>query len=118
MRKQLATLAIAALLGIPLAANAETNMPSDDQIQPGMIEGDRLDATEELDNSETIKAEVVQIDGNRLITETENGDQLVFLVEGSAESLNVGDELELMVDDQAKTAVILNVLPKNKEQQS
>jgi hypothetical protein len=36
----------------------------------------------------------------------------VFLVEGSAESLNVGDELELKVDDQAKTAVILNVLPQ------
>jgi hypothetical protein len=104
MRKQLATLAIAALLGVPFAVNAETYMPSDDQIQPGMSEGDR---------GETIKAEIVEIDGNRLITEMESGDQLVFLVEGSADTLNVGDELELKVDDQAKSAVILNVFPKD-----
>jgi hypothetical protein len=32
MRKQLAALAIAALLGVPFAANAETSMPSDDPI--------------------------------------------------------------------------------------
>jgi hypothetical protein len=38
MRKQQATLAIAALLGIPFAVNAEKYMPSDDQIQPGMSE--------------------------------------------------------------------------------
>jgi hypothetical protein len=93
-------------------------MPSDDQLQPDMIGHDRLDATEEVDNSETITAEIVEIDGNRLITEMENGDQLVFLVEGSAESLNVGDELELKVDDQAKTAVILNVLPQGEESES
>jgi hypothetical protein len=37
----------------------------------------------------------------------------VFLIEGSADDLNVGDELELKVDDQAKTAVILNVLPQD-----
>jgi hypothetical protein len=43
----------------------------------------------------------------------ESGDQLVFLVEGSADTLNVGDELELKVDDQAKSAVILNVFPKD-----
>jgi hypothetical protein len=113
MRKQLATLAIAALLGVPFAVNAETYMPSDDQIQPGMSESNRVDTTEEQDNSETIKAEIVQIDGNRLITEMESGDQLVFLVEGSADTLNVGDELELKVDDQAKSAVILNVFPKD-----
>jgi hypothetical protein len=51
--------------------------------QPGMSEGDRVDNTEVLDSSETIKVEIVEIDGNRLITERENGDQLVFLVEGS-----------------------------------
>jgi hypothetical protein len=118
MRKQLATLAIAALLGVPLAVNAETYMPSDDQLQPGMSEGDRVDTTEVLDSSETIKAEIVEIDGNRLITEMENGDQLVFLVDGSSDNLNVGDELELKVDDQAKSAVILNVLPQDKDRQS
>jgi hypothetical protein len=118
MRKQLAILAIAALLGVPFAVNAETYMPSDDQIQPGMSEGDRVDTTEERDNSEIIKAEIVEIDGNRLITEMESGDQLVFLVEGSADTLNVGDELELKVDDQAKSAVILNVLPQDKDRQS
>jgi hypothetical protein len=74
MRKQLATLAIAALLGIPFAVNAETNVPSGDQLQPGMIEGDRLDSPEEQDKSETITPEIVEIDGNRLITEMENGE--------------------------------------------
>jgi hypothetical protein len=69
MRKQLATLAIAALLSVPLAVNAETSTPSDDQLQPDMIGHDRLEATEEVDNSETITAEIVEIDGNRLITE-------------------------------------------------
>jgi hypothetical protein len=118
MRKQLATLAIATLLGVPFAVSAETYMPSDDQLQPGMIEGDRVDTTEVLDSSETIKAEIVEIDGNRLITEMENGDQLVFLVDGSSDNLNVGDELELKVDDQAKSAVILNVLPQDKDRQS
>jgi hypothetical protein len=117
-RKQLATLAIAALLRVPFAVNAETYMPSDDQIQPGMIEGDRVDTTEVLDSSETIKAEIVEIDGNRLITEMENGDQLVFLVDGSSDNLNVGDELELKVDNEAKSAVILNVLPQDKDRQS
>jgi hypothetical protein len=118
MRKQLATLAIAALLGVPFAVNAETYMPSDDQLQPGMSEGDRVDTTEVLDSSETIKAEIVEIDGNRLITERENGDQLVFLVEGSPDNLNVGDELELKVDDQAKSAVILNVFSKDEGSKS
>jgi hypothetical protein len=117
-RKQLATLAIAALLRVPFAVNAETYMPSDDQIQPGMIEGDCVDTTEVLDSSETIKAEIVEIDGNRLITEMENGDQLVFLVDGSSDNLNVGDELELKVDNEAKSAVILNVLPQDKDRQS
>jgi hypothetical protein len=118
MRKQLATLAIAALLGVPFAVNAETYMPSDEQIQPGMNEGDRVDTTDVLDSSETMKAEIVEIDGNRLIAETQNGDQLVFLVEGSPDNLNVGDELELKVDDQAKSEVIPNVFPKNEGSES
>jgi hypothetical protein len=107
-----------ALLGVPFAVNADTYMPSDDQLQPGMSEGDRVDTTKVLDSSETIKAEIVEIDGKRLITEMENGDQLVFLVEGSPDTLNVGDELELKVDDQAKSAVILNVLPQDDESES
>jgi hypothetical protein len=118
MRKQLATLAIAALLGLPFAVNAETYMPSDEQIQPGMSEGDRVETTDVLDSSETIKAEIVEIDGNRLIAEMDNGEQLVFLVDGTPDTLNVGDELELKVDDQAKSAVILNVLPQDKDSQS
>ena len=63
-----------------------------------------MDAIEDFNNSETIKAEIVEIDENELITEIKNGDELVFLLEGSADNLNVGDELELKVDDQAKTA--------------
>jgi hypothetical protein len=65
MRKQLATLAIAALLGVPFAVSAETSMPSNDQLQPGMIASDRVDTTEVLDSGETIKAEIVEIDGTR-----------------------------------------------------
>ena len=42
----------------------------------------------------------------------------VLIVEGSADTLDVGDELELKVDDQAKSAVILNVLPQDKDRQS
>jgi hypothetical protein len=76
-----------------------------------------VDTTAVLDSSETIKAEIVEIDGNRLITERENGDQLVFLVEGSSDTLNVGDQLELKVDDQAKSGVILNVVPQDKDRQ-
>ena len=117
MRKQLETLAAAALLGVPLMANAEIVMPSDNDIQPDMTPGDRQDATEQ-DNSETIKAEIVEINGDRLITETENGEQLVFLVEGSADNLNVGDELELKLDDQANSAVILNVVPQDEKSES
>jgi hypothetical protein len=78
-----------------------------------MIEGDRMDATEDSNDSEIIKAEIVEIDRNQLITEIKNGDELVFLIESCADNLNVGDELESKVDDQAKTAVILNVLPQD-----
>lgn len=65
MSKQLATLAIAALLGAPFAVNAETyNMHSDDQIQPDISEGDRVDTIKERDKTQTIKAEIVEIDGD------------------------------------------------------
>ena len=79
-----------------------------------MTPGDRQDATER-DNNETIRAEIVEIDGDRLIAETQNGQQLVFLVEGSADNLNVGDELEWKLDDQANSAVILNVVPQGEK---
>jgi hypothetical protein len=43
-----------------------------------MSEGDRVDDTEVRDNSETITAAIVEIDGNRLITEMESGNHLCF----------------------------------------
>ncbi len=42
----------------------------------------------------------------------------MFLVDGSPDKLNVGDELELKLDDQAKTAVILDVLPQDEGSES
>jgi hypothetical protein len=121
MRKQLAILAVTALLVTPFAAIAEpeTMMPSDDQVQTGITQDSDTateeSATEEIGSSETIKAEIVEIEGDRLITETDNGEQVVFFVEGSMPNLTVGDELELRLDDQANTAVILNILPQNGE---
>jgi sRNA-binding protein len=79
---------------------------------------DKTEDTTERDTSETIKAEIMEIDGDRLIAETENGEQLVFFVEGSADNLNVGDELELKLDDQANSAVILNVVPQDEKSES
>ena len=38
----------------------------------------------------------------------------MLLVEGNAGDFNVGDELELKLDDQAKTAVIFRVMPQEK----
>jgi hypothetical protein len=116
MRKQLTTLAIAALLGVPCVA-AATIMPSDDEVQAGMMKGNSQGTTE-MRSGDTIKAEIVEINGERVITETEDGKQLVFLVEDSSVDLNVGDELELKVDDQAKTGTILNVYPRDKKRES
>ena len=42
----------------------------------------------------------------------------MFLVDGSPDKLNVGDELELKLDDQANRAVILNVVPQDEESES
>ena len=42
----------------------------------------------------------------------------MFLVEESVDNFNVGDELELKLDDQAKKAVILNVLPQDEGSES
>jgi hypothetical protein len=118
MRKQLTTLAIAALLGAPCVAGAGTIMPSDDEVQAGMMKGNSQGTTEKGDRGKTIKAEIVEINGERVITETEDGKQLVFHVEGSSVDLKVGDELELMVDDQAKTGRILNVFPQEEKRKS
>jgi outer membrane protein assembly factor BamE (lipoprotein component of BamABCDE complex) len=117
MRKLLTMLAIAALLGAPGLAAADTIMPSNDEVQAGMMK-ENSQGTAEEKNGDTIKAEIVEIIGERVITETENGDQLVFHVEDSSVDFNVGDELELMVDDQAKTGVILNVFPKEENRKS
>ena len=118
MRKQVATLAVAALLGAASMAGADSYMPSDNGLQPGMSMADRQDANEEAEKSETVTAEIVDIDGDRLIAETDNGEQLVFLVEGSADDFNVGDELELKLDDQANRAVILNIRPQQDEEEA
>ena len=118
MRKQLGILAIAALLGAPGVAGAEVTMPSDDELQPGMMNGDSQNGTEQLKSADTIKAEIVEIDGERVITETEDGKQLVFHVEDSSVDFNVGDELELMIDHQANTGVILKVFPQDEQRAS
>ena len=118
MKKQLTTLAVAALLGAPGMAGAEINMPSGNEATAGKMAGDSPNTTAQTDRGDTIKAEIVEIDGQRVITKMENGEQLVFQVEGSAGQLKVGDELELKVDDQAKTGVILNVFPQDKERKS
>jgi hypothetical protein len=53
-------------------------MLSDDQFQPGRIAGDRVDVTEELDNSETIKAEIVEIDGAASLPKRKMGNNSCF----------------------------------------
>ena len=58
-------------------------------------------------------AEIVQIKGDRIIAETDNGRVLVFLIQDfNGRQFNVGDGLELKVDDQANTAEVVNVLPR------
>ncbi len=79
---------------------------------------DRQDATQPERGSGIVTAEIVDIDQDRLIAETQDGDQLVFLVEGSADDFNVGDELELKLDDQTKRAVILNVIRQQDEEEA
>jgi hypothetical protein len=112
-----ATLGLTTLLIVPSVGMAEMEMmPPDDQFRPG-IENDQT-THEEMENSETVQAEVVEINGNRLVAETEHGEQLVFLVEGQIDGLNVGDQLELRVDDQAKSAEILKVLPRQEQSTS
>jgi len=82
-------------------------MLSDDQIQPGMIAGDRMEATAKLDNNKTIMAEIVEIGG--MPPKWRIGTKL-WPHESPADSLNVGDALELGQTIRTKTAVILNGL--------
>jgi hypothetical protein len=67
-------------------------MLSDDQVQPGMIAGDRMETTEKLDNNQTVMAEIVEIDGTPL--KWRMGTKLRPR-ESPADRLNVGDALEL-----------------------
>lgn len=125
MRIQLATLAMAALVLAPFAAGAETDtMPPDNQFQGGMMDsGNRAAsqegaAAEDANDSDLVNVEIVEIDGNRLIAETDDGEQLVFLVDGSADNFDVGDELALKIDEQAKTAVILKIVPQEEDEET
>ena len=62
MRKKLATFAMTALLVTPSMAVAEPiMMPSDEEIQPGIMQNGQS-ATEELAGSETIEAKIVEFD--------------------------------------------------------
>jgi hypothetical protein len=112
MKTRLATLAMTTLLMAPLAALADMQVtPNEDRMPSGFDAGDSRSAAPEENHQMTIKAHVVDIDGNRLVTETEKGEQMVFLVEGSLNGLNVGDELEMKLDDATQSAEILKVLP-------
>jgi hypothetical protein len=113
MTKQVTALAIAALLSAPWIASAETAMTSE-ALQGSTMMGDSQ-GTAEVENGETIKAEVVDVNGERVITESENGEQMVFFLEGLSGAFNVGDELEVALDHQSKTAMIVNVFPRKEE---
>ena len=114
MRKGLATLAVTALLVAPSTAVAETMMPSDMTMQDS-----QTTTHEQLSGSETIKAEIVQIKGDRVIAEADNGRVLVFLIRDfNGHQPNVGDGLELKLDDEANTAEVLNVLPQHESPSS
>ena len=115
MTKQLTALAIAAVFSIPCVASAEITMPSEELQRDTLM--DDIQDTAEVESGETIKAEVVDVNSERVVTETDDGEQLVFFVEGFSEAFHVGDELELMLDHQTKTGIIVNVFPRNEESQ-
>ena len=116
MRKQLATFAMTALLVTPPTAGAESMMPSDDAIQSGIMPNGQS-TTEEVASGDTIQAEIVDITEDRLVAQAENGQELVFLVDDPIDhdNLAVGDKLELRLDEQTHSAVILNVFPQRHE---
>jgi hypothetical protein len=114
MRKQLATLAVTTLLLGPFMAPANSMMPSDNDFEPGMMGNGQL-GTDEGAGHDTIKAEIMKIDGNQLIAEAEDGHVLVFVADQSIGHLTVGDKLEARVDQQTKSAEILNVVPRHQD---
>ena len=118
MRKQLATFAVTALLVAPFTAAAETQMPGD--IAPDSVmtrqdsQASAQDSQQELSGIEKMRAEIVQIKGDRVIAEADNGRVLVFLIRDfNGQRFEVGDGLELKVDDQSNTAEVLHVLPRH-----
>ena len=114
MRQQLATFAVMALLVAPLTAVAETMMnPGHESERDMTMQDNQATTQEELSGNKTMKAEIVQIKGDRVIAEADNGRVLVFLIQNfNGRQPNVGDGLELKVDDQANTAEVLHVLPR------
>ena len=117
MRIQLATLAMTALVLAPFAAAAEreTMLPLN-QVQGGMKDSDSQAATENASDRDIVNAEIVEINGDRLIAEADNGQEFVLLVGDLADDFNIGDELELRLDNQRKTVVILNVMPQDEDE--
>jgi hypothetical protein len=117
MRQQLAVFAVTALLVAPFTAGAETMMPGD-AAGSGMTMSNSQAPTQgtqqELSGVEKMTAEIVQIKGDRVIAEADNGRVLVFLIQDfKGQQFHVGDGLELKVDDQTHTAEVLNILPRH-----
>ena len=117
MRKQLATFAVTALLAAPFTAVAETMMPGGAPDSGTTMQNSQEtagDTQQDIGGKENMTAEIVQIKGDRVIAETDNGRVLVFLIQDfNGRRFNVGDALELKVDEQANTAEVINVLPRH-----
>lgn len=117
MRKQLATFAVTALLVAPFTAVAETMMPGDSTTRSGMTMQDSQATAGDMQDQRGIEnttAEIVQIKGDRVIAEADNGRVLVFLIQDfNGRQFNVGDALQLKIDDQANTAEVVKVLPRH-----
>lgn len=121
MRIQVATFAMAVLALAPFAAAAEREpMAPGNQVQGGMRDSESQapasqgqTAAEDENSSDVVEVEIVAIEGDNLIAEADSGEEFVLLVGGSADDFNVGDELQLRVDDQEQSVVILNVIPQD-----
>jgi len=117
MRTQLATFAVTALLAAPFPAVAETMMPGgapDSGMTMQDSQATARDTQQDIAGTEKMTAEIVQIKGDRVIAEMDNGRVLVFFIQDfNGRQFNVGDALELKVDDQANTAEVINVLPRH-----
>jgi hypothetical protein len=114
MWKQLAALAVTTLLVAPFTVVAEIVVSSGNEAERGMTIQDSQTTQKESSGNEIMKAEIVQIKGDRVIAEADNGRVLVLLIQAfNGQQFNVGDGLELKVDDQANTAEVLKVLPQH-----